>query len=51
MENIPFYNPFAPDPSNDEIEVKLKKKPNEREVKQNSSIYVFATKTSISLLV
>ena len=50
MENIPFYNPFAA-PGNDEIEVKLKKKPNEREVKQNSSIYVFATKTSISLLV
>ena len=49
MENIPFYNPFAPDPGNDEIEVE--KKPNERELEQNSSIYVFATKTSISLLV
>ena len=48
MENIPFYNPFAA-PCNDEIEVR--KKPNEREIKQNSSIYVFATKTSISLLV
>ena len=26
MENIPFYSPFAPDPGNDEIEVKLEKR-------------------------